>query len=106
MSNNLFRPYGVGRQGEVMLPHLQFADDTLIMGDKCWLNVCLIRAVLFLLEEVSGLKVNFNKRMLTCVNITQLWLSDAALALNCRTDTIPFVYLGFPIGGDSRRLSF
>lgn len=106
MSNNLFRPYGVGRQGEVMLPHLQFADDTLIMGDKCWLNVCLIRAVLFLLEEVSGLKVNFNKSMLTCVNITQLWLSDAALALNCRTDTIPFVYLGLPIGGDSRRLSF
>jgi len=106
VSNNLFQPYGVGRQGEVMLSHLQFADDTIIMGKKCWLNVRSIRAVLLLLEEVLGLKVNFSKSMLTGYNIPHTWLSDAASALNCRTGTIPFVYLGLSIGGDSRRLSF
>ena len=106
VSNNLFRTYGVGMQGEVKLSHLQFADDTLIIGEKCWLNVRTIRAVLLLLEEVSGLKVNFNKSMLTGVNIPSTWLSEAASVLNCRTGTVPFLYLGMPIGGDNRKLSF
>ena len=65
-----------------------------------------IRVVLLLLEEMSGLKVNFNKSMLTGVNIPPTWLSEAASVLNCRTGTIPFLYLGMPIGGDGRKLSF
>jgi len=106
VTNNLFHAYGVGRQGEVKLSHLQFADDTLIIGEKCWLNVCSIRAVLLLLEEVSGLKVNFNKSMLTGVNIPPTWLSKVALVLNCRTGTISFMHLGLPIGVDGRKLNF
>jgi len=47
------------------LTHLQFADDTLIIGEKSWLNVRTMRSVLLLFEELSGLKVNFNKSMLT-----------------------------------------
>ena len=106
VSNNLFQPFRVGRHGDVRLSHLQFADDTIIIGDKCWLNVRAIRAVLLLLEEVSGLKVNFYKSMLTGVNISPSWLSEAASVLNCRTGSIPFMYLGLPIGGDSRKISF
>jgi hypothetical protein len=105
-SNNLFQAYGVGRQEGVKLSHLQFADDTLILGTKCWLNVRSILAVLLLLQEISGLKVNFNKSMLTGVNISSTWLVEAASVLNYRTGTIPFLYLGLPIGGDSRKLSF
>jgi len=44
--------------------------------------------------------------MLTSVNIADTWLHDAARVMNCKTETIPFVYLGLPIGGDVRRLSF
>jgi hypothetical protein len=73
---------------------------------KSWLNVRTIRAVLLLFEEVSGLKVNFNKSLLTGVNIPSSWLSEAASVLNCKTGTIPFVYLGLPIGGDATKLSF
>ena len=65
-----------------------------------------IQTVLLLLEEVSGLKVNFNKSMLTGVNISPSWLLEAATVLNCETGLIPFVYLGLPIGGDGRKLSF
>jgi hypothetical protein len=83
VTNNMFHAYGVGRQGEVKLSHLQFVDDTIIIGEKCWLNVRSIRAVLLLLEEVSGLKVNFHKSMLTDVNIPPTWLSEAATVLNC-----------------------
>ena len=94
------------RQGDVKLSHMQFVDDTLILGTKCWLNVRSIRTVLLLLQEVLGLKVNFNKSMLTAVNISPTWLAEAASVLNCRTGTIPFLYLGLRIGGDSRKLNF
>jgi len=102
----LFHGYGIGRDSEVRLTHLQFADDTLIIGEKSWLNVRSMRAVLLLFDEVSGLKVNFHKSMLTSVNVTESWLAEASLVMNCRQGIIPFIYLGLPIGGDSRKLSF
>ncbi|KEH35521.1 hypothetical protein MTR_3g093740 [Medicago truncatula] len=57
-------------------------------------------------EEVSGLKVNFHKSILTDVNVSESRLSEAALVMNCQKGVIPFVYLGLPIGGDSRKISF
>ena len=63
-------------------------------------------AMLLLFEEVSGLKVNFNKSMLTGINIFDSWLSEAALVMNYRRRTILFVYLGLPISGDSTKLCF
>ena len=103
---NLFIGYGVGSLSEVRLTHLQFADNTLLLGEKSWLNVRTMRAVLLLFEEISGLKVNFNKSMLTGVNMSESWLSEAALVMKCRRGTISFVYLGLPIGGDPRKLCF
>jgi len=102
----LFNGYIIGRREEVSITHLQFADDTIIIGNKSWLNVRTMRAVLLLFEDVSGLKVNFNKSMLIGTNISNSWLSAAARVMNCRRGTIPFIYLGLPIGGDSRKLSF
>jgi len=103
---HMFQGYGIGQARDVRLTHLQFADDTLIIGEKNWLNVRLMRAVLLLFEDVSGLKVNFHKSILTGVNISDSWLSEAALVMNCLKGTIPFTYLGLPIGGDPRKLSF
>jgi len=103
---DLFKGYLDGRDGEMNVTHLQFADDTLIIGEKSWMNVCSMRTVLLLFEEVSGLKVNFHKSMLTGVNISDSWLVTAASVMNCRRGALPFVYLGLPIGGDSRKLSF
>jgi len=102
----LFHGYGIGYENEVTLTHLQFADDTIIIANKSWLNVRTMRAVLLLFEEVFVLKVNFNKSMLTGINISDSWLSEAALVMNCCRGTISFVYLGLPIGGDSTKLCF
>jgi len=33
-------------------------------------------------------------------------LGAAATALNCRVGRVPFLYLGLPVGGDTKRLSF
>ena len=61
---------------------------------------------MLLFKEVSGLKVNFHKSMLTGVNVSNSWLTEASTVMNCRKGNIPFIYLGLPIGGDSRKLSF
>ena len=103
---DMYHGYGVGNGSDVRVTHLQFADDTLIIGEKSWLNVRTMRAVLLLFEEISGLKVNFHKSMLTGVNISDSWLAVALALMNCRRGNLPFVYLGVPIGGDPRKLSF
>jgi len=91
---NLFRGYHVGSQNEVPLTHLQFADDTLIIREKSWSNVRYMRVALLIFEAVSGLKVNFHKSMLTGVNVSESWLTEAASVMNCRTGKITFMYLG------------
>jgi len=51
-------------------------------------------AVLLLFDEISGLRVNFHKSMLTGINVTESWLAEAALVMNYRRVTVPFMYLG------------
>ncbi|XP_024640670.1 uncharacterized protein [Medicago truncatula] len=84
----------------------QFADDTLLVRVKSWSNVRALKAVLVLFESISGLKVNFNKSMLFGVNVNESWLHEASSVLRCKHGSLPFVYLGLPIGGDPRKLQF
>jgi hypothetical protein len=106
VERNMFTGYSLGEQESVMVSHLQFADDTLLVGAKSWANVRALRAVLVLIELMSGLKVNFHKSMLVGVNISESWLHEAASVLHCKIGKVPFLYLGLPNGGDSRRLGF
>jgi mannosylglycoprotein endo-beta-mannosidase len=106
VERNIFTGYKVGELDSITVLHLQFVDDTLLLGIKSWANVRALRAVLVLFELMSGLKVNFHKSMLVGVNISDSWLHEAATALRCRVGKVPFIYLGLPIGGDSRRLGF
>jgi len=104
--NNLFTGYRVGSHTPVVVSHLQFADDTLILCEKSWSNIRAMCAILLLFEDLSGLKVNFAKSLLVGVNVHGSWLSEAALVLNCKVGRIPFMHLGVLIGGDARRLAF
>jgi len=106
VDNNLYTGYEVGNPNSVMVSHLQFADDTLLVGTKSWANVRALRAVLTLFADMSGLKVNFHKSLLVGVNIGDSWLREAASILNCKVGKISFLYLGLSIGGDPQRLSF
>ncbi|MCI38049.1 ribonuclease H protein, partial [Trifolium medium] len=46
VERNLFTGYNVGEQGLISVSHLQFADDTLLLGVKSWANVRALRAIL------------------------------------------------------------
>ena len=61
---------------------------------------------MILFEEISGLKVNFHKSMLTGVKVSNSWLTEASRVKNCKTISLPFVYLRTPIGGDCRWVKF
>jgi len=89
-----------------VVSHLQFANDTLLLGSKSWANVRALMAVLTLFVEKSGLKVNFNKSLLVGNNIGDSWLTEVASILNCKVGKIMFLYLRLSIGGDPRKLAF
>jgi hypothetical protein len=98
-----FRGYKFDK-GEDQLTHLQYADNSLIVGDKKWLNIKIIKANLLLFEVMLGLKVNFHKSVLMGVNISQRWVEKVSKFLNCKIGCTLFKYLGLPIGANPRRL--
>lgn len=106
METNLLTGYSVGSNSPTMISHLQFAEDTLLMGVKSWANVRALRAVLFLFEAMSELKVKFHKSMLIGINIDESWVHEAASVLSYKIGQLPFIYLGLPIGGDATLLIF
>jgi len=106
VDNNLYNWYVVGTVNQVVVSHLQFADDTLLLGNKIWANVRALRAALVIFEAMSGLKVNFNKSRLVGINISDSWLNEAATVLSCKVGKIHFMYLGLHIGSNPQRLKF
>jgi hypothetical protein len=52
---------------------------------------------------VSGLKVNFWKSNILGVNVSQQFMRVASAFLNCRIGSVPFKYLGLPVGANIRR---
>jgi len=103
----LFSGYKVdANNNHVSITHLQFADNTLLIGDRSWTNVRALKALPLLFEATSSLKVNFHKSMLVDVNIHDSWLAEATSVLHCKLGRVPFLYLGLPIGGDPRKLKF
>lgn len=59
--------YKGGRSNNVFISHLQFADDTLLVGVKSWANIRDLKALLILFEATLDLKVNFHKSMIVSV---------------------------------------
>ncbi|GKV50258.1 hypothetical protein SLEP1_g56970 [Rubroshorea leprosula] len=89
--------------GDVMVMHLQFADDTIFFGDATEDNIWVIKCIMRTFELASGLKINFRKSQLIGVGADQNWCAKMAFQLCCKEGKLPFRYLGIPIGGNHRR---
>ncbi|GAU51438.1 hypothetical protein TSUD_413380, partial [Trifolium subterraneum] len=90
---------------EVVVSHLQYADDTLFIGEACVENLWTMKAILRWFELISGLKVNFFKSRLFGVNVENAFMDQAASFLHCKKGDFPFIYLGLPVGANPRRAS-
>jgi hypothetical protein len=101
---NRFKGFKV-RSNEVVVSHLQYADDTLCIGEASFANLWSLKAILRAFELVSGLKVNFWKSCVMGVNVSNDFIRLASLFLNSKIGSVPFKYLGLPVGANPRRAS-
>jgi hypothetical protein len=99
-----FNGFRVG-SSDLVVSHLQYADDTLCIGEASVMNLWSLKAILRGFEMCSGLKINFWKSSLVGVNVSPDFLRVASVFLNCRTSSLPFKYLGLPVGANPQRAS-
>jgi hypothetical protein len=91
VNRNLFKGFEIKRGGTV-ISHLQYADDTLCIGEASVENLWTLKALLRGFELVSGLRVNFHKSCLIGVNVSADFLRMASSFLNCKVGSIPFMF--------------
>ena len=53
-------------------------------------------------ELVSRLRITFAKSKFRAIGMSHHWIQNAANYLSCKVLVIPFLYLGIPIGANSR----
>jgi hypothetical protein len=100
----LYKGYRI-RNGGPTITHLQYADDTLCVGEASVDNLWTLKSILRGFELASGLKVNFLKSCLYGINVENSFLDLASTFLNCIRGDLPFIYLGLPVGASPRRYS-
>lgn len=88
-----------------MVSHLQYADDTLCIGKASVQNLWTMKAILRGFQMVSALKINFSKSSLVGINVSEDFMAMACDFLNCSAGSIPFKYLGLPVGANMRSMS-
>lgn len=64
---NKFMGFRLGRENQVEIFLLQFADDTMLFGDATMHNALTLKCVHRSFQLISGLKINFQKKQ-TCGN--------------------------------------
>jgi len=86
---------------DIEIIHLQYADDTLVFCDANRNQLMVLRVIFVLFEAISGLHINWEKSFLYPVNeVTNL--TSLAGTLGGRTGELPTVYLGMPLGAESK----
>ena len=79
-------------------PVIQYADDTLIILEACPVQVQLVKNLIDEFAGATGLTVNYHKSSLVPINCSQVLIDSLAQLLNCQVGSMPFTYLGLPLG--------
>ncbi|GJU70546.1 putative RNA-directed DNA polymerase, eukaryota, reverse transcriptase zinc-binding domain protein [Tanacetum coccineum] len=77
---------------------LQYADDALFFGKWSRSNAVNLVLILKCFEEAFGLKVSLSKSRFYRVGVDRVKVEAVALSLGCSFGTLPFMYLGLPVG--------
>ncbi|GKB66441.1 putative RNA-directed DNA polymerase [Tanacetum coccineum] len=103
VSKSIFKGIRVG-EDEVLVSHLQYADDTIIFGECSRENARNLMNILKCYEEVAGLKINLQKSKLYGVGVEREEVERMARYMRCSAGEFPFTYLGLPISVNMRRV--
>ena len=85
-------------QSEPDFPIIQYADDTLIIMEGDVRQIFLLKTILQNFSDSTGLKVNYSKSMMLPINMTESRLDHLARTFGCSKGSLPFTYLGLPLG--------
>ncbi|XP_071694261.1 uncharacterized protein [Rutidosis leptorrhynchoides] len=103
VDRNLFKGVEVGNEN-VVVWHLQYADDTIFFGDWDRSNAINLRKILKCFELATELKVNIHKSCLYGIGVRQDDVEYLANCLGCQAGKLPFIYLGLPIGSKMKKI--
>ena len=84
----------------VLVSHLQFADDTIFFIESEGSSFRNLLIVLSLFCYVSGLKINMGKNTILGMGVDNETVTSLADSLGCEVGTLPTKYLGMPLGGN------
>jgi hypothetical protein len=79
-------------------PIVQYADDTLMIMPADNQQLIYLKEVLQIFSQSAGLHVNFHKTTLVPINIDIERGNDLADIFGCEVESLPFAYLGLPLG--------
>lgn len=77
--------------------HLQYADDTMILIEPSSIWVANLKLLLLCFENMSGLKINFNKSEAVVTGVNDTERLRVADNLKCKLWSLPMSYLGLPV---------
>jgi hypothetical protein len=99
VEGGLLSSFLVGDRGisTLMMPHLLFANDTLIFSAAEHDQILNLRYVLTWFEAITGLRINLGKSELVLVGDV-LDVEGLADILGCKTASLPMQYLRLPLG--------
>jgi hypothetical protein len=87
------------------ITHLQYADDTMVMIEPSDEGIANLKLILLCFENMSGLKINFDKSEVIVTGVTELEQHRVASMLNCKLGAFPMKYLGLPVSDRPLRVA-
>lgn len=103
VKKRLFEGIKVGKN-EVLISHLQYADDVVFFGKWSLGNLKNLLKILSCFQLLSGLKINVGKSKIFGLGVREEEVQAWARCVGCGWGVLPFTYLGLPVGASMRRL--
>ncbi|CAK8532022.1 unnamed protein product [Lathyrus sativus] len=85
---------------------LQYADDTILIGNGSWSNLWSMKSILVSFELILGLKINIRNSSLFGIMTDDYFMKAAEHFIGCRLDGLSFKFLSLTVGGNHRRIFF
>lgn len=83
---------------------LQYADDTLLIGEWSISNAVNLVRILSCFQDMSGLKINISKSKVYGVGVDIMEVEYLARVIKCSFYKLPFIYLGLPVGSKMHKV--
>jgi hypothetical protein len=85
-------------------PIVQYADDTILVMKASQRELFILKGLLESFSQSTGLRVNYGKSCMVPLNTTNDKAQLLAGVFGCKLESLPFTYLGLPMGTTKPRV--